>query len=80
MWMCCGIAVIAYIQHMANPTITYQLQIEYIQDDGVVVNKWVDVDVVLDKKSKSKAKNRSRAAVKVRELYPKCTVNQILYV
>ncbi len=79
MWMCCGIAAVVYILHMANPTITYQLHIEFQQDD-VVVSKWVDVDIVLDQKSKSKAKNRSRAAAKVRELYPKCTVHQILYV
>lgn len=64
---------------MANPTVTYQILIEYTQDDNVI-NKWVDVDVVLDQKSKSKAKNRSRAASKVRDMYPKCTIHQILYV
>lgn len=63
---------------MAVMTVTYQLQIQHIQDN-VTVDEWIKVDVPLDQKSKSKAKNRSRAAAKVRELYPKCSITQILY-
>lgn len=63
---------------MANPTVTYQVYIEITHDNNTEM-KCVNVDVVLDQKSKSKAKNRSRAAAKVKEMFPGCKVNQILY-
>jgi hypothetical protein len=59
---------------MAHATVVYRLLIEH---QGT--SKWVDVEVVLNQKSKSKTKNRSRAAALVREQYPGCTINQIVY-
>ena len=63
---------------MANPTITYRVLIEY-KTLGQMVSKWVNVDILLDQKSKSKAKNRLRAAEEVKKLYPSCVINQITY-
>lgn len=63
---------------MAHPTVTYQVYIEHTQDN-ITEMRCVEVDVVLDQKSKSKAKNRSRAATMVKEMFPGCKVNQILY-
>lgn len=63
---------------MAHPTVTYQVYIEHTHD-SITSMQIVEIDVVLDQKSKSKAKNRSRAAAKVKEMYPGCKVNQILY-
>ena len=63
---------------MAHPTVVYQVYIEYVKDDDVVL-KVVDVDVVLDQRSKSKARNRLRAADRAREMYPGCKVNQVIY-
>lgn len=59
---------------MAHATVVYKLLIEH---QGT--SKWVDVEIVLDQKSKSKTKNRSRAATLAREQYPGCTINQIVY-
>lgn len=59
---------------MSISTVTYKVLIEHNNS-----NIWVDVEVPLDQKSKSKAKNRSRAAVIVREQYPNCSINQIIY-
>ena len=63
-----------HILIMAHATVVYKLLIEH---QGT--SKWVDVEIVLDQKSKSKTKNRSRAATLAREQYPGCTINQIVY-
>lgn len=63
---------------MAHPTVKYTVHLEHVEE-GQKVQKKIEVNIVLDQRSKSKAKNRIRAANKAREMYPKCVVHLVTY-